>query len=92
MIRKLIQSTLKQFGYRLIRDGYASQHGVPSPEYGLEPFFFLLKRYGFFGVNILTSDQIDIAERFAGKDGLKGAERFAGAEWTARPRPEDSVS
>ena len=44
----------------------------------------LLKRYGFFGVNILTSDQIDIAERFAGKDGLKGAERFAGAEWTMR--------
>jgi flavin reductase (DIM6/NTAB) family NADH-FMN oxidoreductase RutF len=44
----------------------------------------LLKRYGFFGVNILTSDQIDIAERFAGKDGLKGAERFAGAQWTTR--------
>jgi flavin reductase (DIM6/NTAB) family NADH-FMN oxidoreductase RutF len=44
----------------------------------------LLKRYGFFGVNILTSDQIDIAERFSGKDGLKGAERFAGAEWTTR--------
>jgi len=44
----------------------------------------LLKRYGFFGVNILTSDQIDIAERFAGKDGLKGAERFAGAEWITR--------
>ena len=44
----------------------------------------LLKRYGFFGVSILTSDQIDVAERFAGKDGLKGAERFAGAEWTTR--------
>lgn len=44
----------------------------------------LLKRYGFFGVNILTSDQIEIAERFTGKDGLKGAERFAGAEWTTR--------
>ena len=44
----------------------------------------LMQRYGFFGVNILTSDQIDIAERFAGKDGLKGAERFAGAEWTTR--------
>ncbi|MBN8988371.1 MAG: flavin reductase family protein [Rhizobiales bacterium] len=44
----------------------------------------LLKRYGFFGVNILTSDQIDIAERFAGKDGLRGAERFTGAEWTTR--------
>jgi flavin reductase (DIM6/NTAB) family NADH-FMN oxidoreductase RutF len=44
----------------------------------------LLRRYGCFGVNILTSDQIDIAERFTGKDGLKGAARFAGAEWTTR--------
>ena len=44
----------------------------------------LVKRYGFFGVNILTSDQLDIAERFTGKGGLKGAERFAGAEWTTR--------
>ena len=43
--------------------------------------WLLLKRYGVFGVNILTSDQIDIAERFTGKDGLKGADRFAGAEW-----------
>src|SRR5438105_132399 len=44
----------------------------------------LLMRYGCFGVNILTADQIDIAERFTGKDGLKGAERFAGARWTTR--------
>jgi flavin reductase (DIM6/NTAB) family NADH-FMN oxidoreductase RutF len=44
----------------------------------------LLQRYGAFGVNILAADQIDIAERFAGKDGLKGATRFAGAEWTTR--------
>src|SRR3979411_1367563 len=44
----------------------------------------LIKRHGFFGVNILTSDQIDIAERFTGKGGLKGAERFAGAAWTTR--------
>ena len=44
----------------------------------------LVKRYGFFGVNILTSDQIDIAERFTGKGGLKGADRFAGARWTTR--------
>jgi flavin reductase (DIM6/NTAB) family NADH-FMN oxidoreductase RutF len=41
----------------------------------------LLKRHGFFGVNILTADQLDIAERFAGKDGLKGAARFDGAQW-----------
>jgi flavin reductase (DIM6/NTAB) family NADH-FMN oxidoreductase RutF len=44
----------------------------------------LVKHYGFFGVNILTSDHVDIAERFTGKGGLKGAERFAGAQWTTR--------
>jgi flavin reductase (DIM6/NTAB) family NADH-FMN oxidoreductase RutF len=44
----------------------------------------LIKRYGFFGVNILTADQIDVAERFTGKGGLKGAERFAGAQWMTR--------
>jgi flavin reductase (DIM6/NTAB) family NADH-FMN oxidoreductase RutF len=44
----------------------------------------LLRRCGFFGVNILTADQIDIAERFAGKNGLKGAARFAGAQWITR--------
>jgi len=44
----------------------------------------MLKRYGCFGVNILGADQVDIAERFAGKDGLKGAERFAGAQWVTR--------
>lgn len=41
----------------------------------------LLQRHGAFGVNILSSDHIDIAERFSGIGGLKGAERFAGAEW-----------
>ena len=44
----------------------------------------LVRRYGFFGVNILTSDQIDIADRFTGKGGLKGADRFAGAHWMTR--------
>jgi flavin reductase (DIM6/NTAB) family NADH-FMN oxidoreductase RutF len=44
----------------------------------------LLKRYGVFGVNILTSDQLEVAERFSGKDGLKGADRFAGARWITR--------
>jgi flavin reductase (DIM6/NTAB) family NADH-FMN oxidoreductase RutF len=41
----------------------------------------LLKSYGFFGVNILNADQLDIAERFTGNAGLKGADRFTGAEW-----------
>jgi len=44
----------------------------------------LMKRYGFFGVNLLTSDQIHIAERFEGKGGLKGAARFAGSRWITR--------
>src|SRR5882724_2240949 len=44
----------------------------------------LLKCYGVFGVNILTADQLDIAERFTGKHGLRGAERFAGAQWITR--------
>ena len=43
--------------------------------------FPLIRRYGAFGVNMLNADQLDIAERFAGKGGLKGADRFAGAEW-----------
>jgi flavin reductase (DIM6/NTAB) family NADH-FMN oxidoreductase RutF len=44
----------------------------------------LLQRYGAFGVNILTAEQLDIAERFSGKDGLKGSARFNGAQWVTR--------
>jgi flavin reductase (DIM6/NTAB) family NADH-FMN oxidoreductase RutF len=44
----------------------------------------MLKRHGVFGVNMLTADQVDIAERFTSKSGLQGADRFAGAEWTTR--------
>ena len=44
----------------------------------------LLRQHRFFGVNILSAEQVDIAERFSGKEGLKGAERFAGVAWTAR--------
>ncbi|MBB4261578.1 flavin reductase family protein [Bradyrhizobium sp. CIR3A] len=45
--------------------------------------FPLIKRHGAFGVNILTADQLDVAERFAGKGGLKGADRFSGSNWSA---------
>lgn len=44
----------------------------------------LLARERVFGVNMLTADQTGIADRFAGKGGVKGAERFAGAEWVKR--------
>lgn len=44
----------------------------------------LIHRHGFFAVNILNAHQADIAERFTGKDGVKGAARFAGADWFTR--------
>lgn len=43
--------------------------------------FPLIRRHGAFGVNILNADQLDVAERFSGKGGLKGADRFAGSHW-----------
>src|ERR1700753_2680762 len=47
----------------------------------------VLKRHGFFGINILAADQLEIAERFSGKGGLKGAERFAGSRNGADAHP-----
>src|ERR1700744_5306620 len=44
----------------------------------------LLQRERAFGVNFLAADQLAVAERFAGKGGIKGMERFAGAEWRKR--------
>jgi flavin reductase (DIM6/NTAB) family NADH-FMN oxidoreductase RutF len=44
----------------------------------------ILQRERVFGVNMLAADQLEVAERFAGKGGVKGAERFAGAEWRKR--------
>lgn len=40
-----------------------------------------LKRHRVFGVNLLGGDQMDVADRFAGRSGLKGAERYLGADW-----------
>jgi flavin reductase (DIM6/NTAB) family NADH-FMN oxidoreductase RutF len=42
----------------------------------------LFERYRSFGVNILKADQLAVAERFDGRNGRKGAARFAGAQWT----------
>lgn len=35
-----------------------------------------------FAINVLRPEQQAVADRFAGKGGLKGAARYAGAEWT----------
>lgn len=42
----------------------------------------VIQRTGHFCVNILTADQREIADRFAGRGGLKGAARYEGASWT----------
>jgi flavin reductase (DIM6/NTAB) family NADH-FMN oxidoreductase RutF len=42
----------------------------------------LLVRDRVFGVNILKAGQLEIAERFTGRHGAKGRDRFAGAVWT----------
>jgi flavin reductase (DIM6/NTAB) family NADH-FMN oxidoreductase RutF len=40
-----------------------------------------LLAFGVFGVNLLTLDQKDIADRFSGRGGLHGATRFDGSDW-----------
>ncbi|WEX73791.1 flavin reductase family protein [Sinorhizobium numidicum] len=44
----------------------------------------VIQQHGHFCVNYLTAEQRAIAERFAGLGGLKGVERYQGAEWLAR--------
>jgi FkbM family methyltransferase len=53
LLKKLIQSTFNKFGYRIVRDGSLPHASAPPPTYGLEPFFTLLKRYGFNPKNII---------------------------------------
>ncbi|KQT86103.1 flavin reductase family protein [Aurantimonas sp. Leaf443] len=38
---------------------------------------------GAFCVNLLAADQQDVADRFAGRGGLKGEQRYEGADWRA---------
>ncbi len=38
-------------------------------------------RHNHFCMNVLASHQQAVADRFAGRDGLRGAARYAGAEW-----------
>ena len=42
----------------------------------------LFARYRHFGVNALRPDQQAIAERFSGKGGVKGAQRYALGRWS----------
>ena len=42
-----------------------------------------LQRYRSFCVNVLADDQQAIADNFAGRGGIKGVERYQGADWTS---------
>ncbi|MCL6706279.1 flavin reductase family protein [Pseudomonas sp. R2.Fl] len=42
----------------------------------------VLERFGRFGVNILGARHETLAQQFAGAGGLKGPDRYRGAEWT----------
>lgn len=41
-----------------------------------------IQQHGRFCINVLAAGQEHVAERFAGKGGLAGADRYAGAAWT----------
>lgn len=43
--------------------------------------FPVIQRYGHFCVNVLAVHQHPIADRFAGRGGLKGTARYEGAAW-----------
>lgn len=40
-----------------------------------------LREAGSFAVNILAHDQSDVADRFAGRGGIKGNDRYVGWDW-----------
>jgi len=41
-----------------------------------------IKSLRCFSVNMLAADQADVANRFAGREGLEGEQRFAEPDWT----------
>lgn len=45
----------------------------------------IVRREGRFAVNFLAQGQREVAERFTGRDGLRGAERFLGVPWQWLP-------
>lgn len=45
----------------------------------------VIRRHGHFAVNIPSAGQQHVAERFAGRGGVKGAARYEGATWRELP-------
>ena len=46
----------------------------------------LIRQHGLFGLNVLAAGQQAIADRFAGRGGIKGEARYEGAGWTITQR------
>lgn len=42
----------------------------------------VVERYGHLGINIVGAAHEALANQFAGRGGLRGADRYRGAEWT----------
>jgi flavin reductase (DIM6/NTAB) family NADH-FMN oxidoreductase RutF len=42
----------------------------------------LIERSGFFAASVLASDHLSLAERFSGRHGLSGTQRFDESAWT----------
>jgi flavin reductase (DIM6/NTAB) family NADH-FMN oxidoreductase RutF len=56
----------------------------------------VVERYRHFAVNVIGAEHQEVANRFAGVGGLRGSERYLGAEWTrlasGAPVLEDAVA
>lgn len=46
----------------------------------------LIRQHGLFGINILSARQQHVADRFAGRGGVKGEARYEGADWIVTER------
>jgi flavin reductase (DIM6/NTAB) family NADH-FMN oxidoreductase RutF len=44
--------------------------------------YSIIRHFGHFCVNILAGHQRHIADRFTGLNGVRGTERYAGADWS----------
>ncbi len=42
----------------------------------------VIRRFGHYGVNLLADRQQAVADRFAGRGGVKGADRYLEADWS----------
>jgi flavin reductase (DIM6/NTAB) family NADH-FMN oxidoreductase RutF len=46
----------------------------------------LIRQHGLFGLNVLAAGQQAVADRFAGRGGIKGEARYEGDRWNITPR------